>query len=899
MSGSVTPNSTSSGASLGCCSSPKGAPATPVSRSNAPGLSTIQYRIGTFASFRRAMLDKVAFRDLMVGGANPFAGWHEGIDGDYQTMFIELWAYLADILAFYQERFANEAFITTATQRDSLLRLVRLIDYRPSPGSGAGGLVTFTVAKDASLTVPAEFRVGSRAQSGRPAAVFETSSAITAFGDNSAIGLSPVSPDVDFPQNTIVLQGVNNRLEVGDYVLAVEDETKDSEAPNLLQLTAVEPNRKTNTTTISWQQVDGGYNQASKQVTIYAFRVTAAPFGSTAPRWDTLSPALTNIDGQHPNPPYPDNWDLAVLRILVDSIRADGQPIPGLDFLRPNPWFYIPTPGDLPNVVYLDGLYSGIKDSPLNPGWAALFAEGQNNFQVLRVTEARQASKVAYAISVKATRLTFAEAESVIPSFFPLRNTIILTGSERLAVQSALRLPDTVSGNTLVLAGVHSQLQAGQTVILQGNEFDSKANPPTETLTAESGILDRTPLFDPVYDLTTVTLRSPLANEYVRSSCSLMANVVEVTHGETVKDEVLGSSDGSAFQSYRLKQGPLTYQPSTDPESVAGVQSTLLVAVNGVRWTELPTLVESAPDDQSFTTSLDDSGQTSVIFGDGFSGTRPSSGINNIHARYRKGLGTSGNLPSGSIQQMIDSVPGLQKVTNPVPSSGGGDPENITQIRRRAPASLQTFGRAVSVVDYVALALSYPGIAKAGSTWVAWDSATLQSIARPYVQLTFATVDRVPTRGTVFAGKLRRFLDDHRDPNVPLRIQDFSPVYVAVAVDVDIDDHFPHQATLAQVQSVLNPGSNPDGSLGYFAFERLDFGQSIYLSAVYAVVQGVPGIKDAAITSLTRTGPPPADPLLTPPHDIFVGPTEIVIVDPTEPNQGSLTISGQGGFRDT
>ena len=874
MSGSIT--ITSSGASTGCCSSPKSAAATPVSRSNAPGLSAIEYRIGTFASFRRAMLDRVASPDLMAGGVNPFAGWHEGIDGDYQTIFIELWAYLADILTFYQERFANEAFITTATQRDSLLHLVRLIHYRPSPGSGASALVTFTVSENASISIPAGFRVGSRAQAGRPAAVFETASTTTASGDNSAIRLSSVSPDVDFVQNTIILQGVNNRVVVGDYLLAVENEGNDNEAANLRQVTAVIADKTAGTTTISWQDPAGVNSFASKKVGVYALRVTAAPFGSAAPRWDTLSPTLTNIDQQTADAPYPSNWD-----------------DPGSSS------FYIPSPGDAPNVVYLDGLYSEIKHSPQNPGWAVLFAEGQNNLQVLHVTEARQASKVAYAISAKVTRLKFGEAESVTPSFFPLRNTTILTGSERLALQGALPLPDTVSGNRLILAGIHSQLHAGQTVILQGNQIDSTANPPTTILAAEFSTLDRTPEFDLVYDLTTVTLKNPLAKEYVRAGCSLMANVVEVTHGETVKDEVLGSSDGSAFQSYPLTQGPLTYQLSTNPESVSAVESTLLVTVNGVRWTEQPTLVKSAPHEKDFTTNLDDSGQTTVIFGDGFNGARPPSGIDNIHARYRKGLGSSGNLPSDSIQEMIDSVPSLQRVTNPVPSSGGGDPENITQIRRRAPASLQTFGRAVSVADYAALALSYPGIAKAGATWVVWDPATPQSIAHAYVQLTFATVDRVPAQGTVFTGKLRRFLDDHRDPNVPLRVKDFSPVYVAVAVHVDIDDHFPHQATLAEVQSVLNPGPNPDGSLGYFAFERLEFGQSIHLSTVYALVQAVAGVKDAAITSLRRTGPPPADPPLTTPHDVFVGPTEIVIIDPTDPSKGSLTVSGKGGFRDT
>ncbi len=139
-------------------------------------------------------------------------------------MFIELWAYLADILTFYQERIVNEAFITTATQLDSLLRLVTLINYRPRPGSGASGLVAFTVAKGNSVTVPAGSRVGSRAQSGRPATVFETSLAIAASADNSAIPLSMVSPTVDFQKNTVVLQGLNNRVAPGDFLLAVENE---------------------------------------------------------------------------------------------------------------------------------------------------------------------------------------------------------------------------------------------------------------------------------------------------------------------------------------------------------------------------------------------------------------------------------------------------------------------------------------------------------------------------------------------------------------------------------------------------------------------------------------------------------------------------------------------------
>jgi hypothetical protein len=941
MKGTAAVASTTSDSGTACCAKATTAPAAPVTPSNPAGLSAIQYRIGTFTSFRRAMLDKVPLPDLMAGGGpfttlakqvnpsdasitvqnlgefpgtgpfrikigteylsviasltageetsiwnvirgslstahnvgdavifdpiNPLAGWHEGIDGDYQTMFIELWAYLADILTFYQERIANEAYITTATQQDSLLGVVSLINYVPGPGSGASGFAAFTVAKNITVTIPAGFRVGSRAQAGKPAVVFELSSAITASGNSSAIPLSPISPTVLLQPQKIVLQGVNNGLAVGDYVLAVENQGQANESPNLVQITQIQIDKTANITTISWDSSDHRYTSASKQVAVFAFRVTATPFGSTAPPWASLAPTLTTISYLNPNPPYPDDWD-------SPSYSS----------------YYIPTPGDQLTQLFLDAAYNNVRDGP---GWAVLLTDG-GYFQILHVTQARQVSKVAFTLSARTTRLTLGESDSVLQNIFPLRSTTILAGSEQLSTQINLAVPDPVSATSLVLAGIHSELQDGQTIIVQGNLFDSRSNQSTQTSAAESAILKGAPVLDSTNNVTRVTLKEPLSNGYVVATCSLLGNVVEVTQGETVKDEVLGSGNGTAFQSYQLKKSPLTYLPSTDPKSVSAVQSTLLVSVNSIQWEEQPTLADSGPQDQVFTTTLDSSGQTKVVFGDGFNGARPASGINNIHARYRAGLGTSGNLPPGSIQQLVDSLPNLQKTTNPLPSAGGGDPDTSSEIRLRGPASMQTFGRAISVSDHASLALSYPGIGKASAAWITQDPTTLVSLAHPYVQLTVAAVNGLPIQGTVFASKLRLFLDDHRDANISLRVQDFTSVAILVAVEVDIDAHAPQQATIGQVRAALNPGSNPDGSLGYFAFDRLAFGQSIYLSALYAAVQGIPGIDDVTITTLRRT----TDPSSSAPHDIIIGPTQIVVIDPSP---GSLAVTGQGGFRDT
>jgi predicted phage baseplate assembly protein len=1028
---------------LGCCDPTPEAPATPIAIFNPPGLAALQYRIGTFTSFRRAMLDMVTRPHLIcsastslradvgaratdttlsVSGftqfpaalpytvkigteyllvtagagttnwtvirgvnnsspaahfvgdtvvlaiASPFVGWHEQTDADYQTIFIEFWAYLADVLTFYQERVANEAFILTATQRDSMLRLAELIDYHPSPGAGATTLVAFTVEKGKEITIPAHFRVGSRAQPGKPAAVFETSSAIIVRGDHNGIPLSAVAPTnqfaplssfgfifapsfsvlpelaqvsavehlygsagatylrtltlgsrtvegtragllaaalvrsamgqpttagaqtVRFPtevtrrtvyqpfvnttKRTMVIKGVNNRLVVGDYVLAVENEAApNSETPHLYQITTINPDKVSDTTTITWEESAGTtYDQTLREVALYALRVKAGPFGNNAPDWNSLPAALKDANASPPGP-YPNSWD--------DANNAKSK-VPG------------------GNHVFLDATYDAIKGTPQFPGWVVLMADG--NSRIFHVIDARPVSKADYTISAKVTRLTLGPNESVPANTFPLRETLILTGSERLTLQNNLPLPEPLAGSTLVLAGLYSQLQKGQTVILQGALWDATTQTPTAVANAEARVLDALPVLDTSNNLTTVTLNKSLDRQYVRASASLIANVIEATQGETVKDEVLGSSDGSAFQAYALKQKPLTYLPSTDPEGVAAVQSTLLVTVNGVRWNEQPTLVGSTPDAQAFTTTLDDLGQTTIVFGDGFAGAIPPSGRGNIRARYRKGLGNAGNVSVGAIQQLIDSLPSLQKVTNPQASHGGADQENIAQMRVHAPASMRTFGRAVSVEDHAALALRYPGIAKAGARWVLRDPTTLRAIPQPYIQLTVATSNQVPlAEQTVFVRQLRSFLDTRRDPNVPLRIIDFTPVYIDLAVTVDIDDRFPQQATLARVQAALYPGLNPDGSAGYFAFERLEFGQSIHLSTVYAVVQAVSGVRDAKITTLRRMDLDAADPSKVR-DDIFVRPTEIVIMqnDPADPSNGRLSVTrGTGGFVDT
>lgn len=155
----------------GCCRPP--AKPTPVKLDNRPGLSAIAYRVGTFSSFRQAMLQSIA-------GTPELAALRTRRSDDYAITILELWATVADILTFYQERIANEAFLRTANLRDSVLRLARLLDYQLRPGVAATAYLALTVEKDKQVQIPVGLRVQSVPGQDEKPQKFETLEAITA-----------------------------------------------------------------------------------------------------------------------------------------------------------------------------------------------------------------------------------------------------------------------------------------------------------------------------------------------------------------------------------------------------------------------------------------------------------------------------------------------------------------------------------------------------------------------------------------------------------------------------------------------------------------------------------------------------------------------------------------------
>ena len=228
-----------------------------------------------------------------------------------------------------------------------------------------------------------------------------------------------------------------------------------------------------------------------------------------------------------------------------------------------------------------------------------------------------------------------------------------------------------------------------------------------------------------------LTITPPLPAPLERDTVVVHANVALATHGETVL-QILGAGDASkSFQRFELKRMPLTYRSAA---SETGADSELSVRVDDVEWAERPTLFGAAPAERAYTLSTDEQGKTSVVFGDGVRGARLPSGVNNVRASHRQGIGRAGNVGADKLTQLTTRPLGLKSVSNPVAAQGGTDPEPADQARRTMPLGTRTLGRAVSLLDYEDFAIAFTGIAKA-------QAQVLQLPVGPTIAITVAGQD--------------------------------------------------------------------------------------------------------------------------------------------------------------
>ena len=466
--------------------------------------------------------------------------------------------------------------------------------------------------------------------------------------------------------------------------------------------------------------------------------------------------------------------------------------------------------------------------------WAVVQWPGElpGALTVGKVASAVESGAVGYTLSAKVTRLSLqavsGQDKTAPATLDDLRKATVFAQSEAIALAS-LPIEDPVAGTQIDLETWIDGLTEGQPIIVCGELALSEGNQACEyaTISAVEHVMESD-------GYTRLTLARALTQSYVRESVTIYGNVVRATHGETVT-EAIGSGDASqAYQRFPLRNSPLTHVSSTSP---TGAESTLKVWVNDLEWHEVPSFFGQGPNARVYITRRSDDGVTAVQFGNGETGARPSTGLENIRATYRKGIGVDGNVDAGKLSLLLTRPLGVRGANNPVAASGGDEPDAANDIRRSATLAIMTLDRIVSLQDYEDFARAFAGIAKSRADW-AWSGQTrgvLITIAGP----DGAAIDEDST----IHGNLVAAIQQSSDAQVSVRVQSYRNALFSLSATIVIDPDYAVDLALAAVEAALR---------SQFGFDAREFAQPVALSAVTAAIQPVRGVIGVNVTELER-----------------------------------------------
>jgi predicted phage baseplate assembly protein len=222
-------------------------------------------------------------------------------------------------------------------------------------------------------------------------------------------------------------------------------------------------------------------------------------------------------------------------------------------------------------------------------------------------------------------------------------------------------------------------------------------------------------------------------------------------------------------------------------------------------------------------------------------------------------------------------------VRNPLPATGGTDPEAVDQVRTLAPLALQRQRlRAVTPEDYAELAAGLPGVQRAAAE-LRWSGSS---------QEMHVSIDALGT-GTPDAALLQAVeyaLSAYRRIGHDLVVRPAALVPLDIAVTVCAAPGYQRGHVLDGVRRALG---NRGG--GFFDPDALTFGEPVRLSRLVAVAAAVPGVVSARVTRLQRLFRQADGELEA--GLLRIGPLEVAQCDndPDRPENGRVSIAIGGG----
>ena len=746
-----------------------------------------------------------------VAGEQSLSAWRTQGDGDLAVMMAEWFAYLGDILTFYDERIANQAYLRTADLDASVKRLIRILGYRPRPAIGATGVLAALVTPGQSAVLPRGLQIQSKPAPGQAPQTFELS-ADTAIGP---------------PDQVLATTPPGLLLQIADFRFLYLSVGLDYAAP------AKASRRHAYFNYIQFPDLIGFSGPKANWGLLLQGAVTSIEPGAKLllrPRNSALGHPLLAVVAQATVQPSPGGGQQTALALDIGASPPSPYAAAQATLERNNQsiaLWSLYNGGGVADTVHLSSLARQIRPGAwvlfTGPGIAPLLT------QVISTTDtiwdANSTPDPKHPLPIPHTVLVLSAGP---PGGWPTNTGSITVMFDWISVGQLLdQQPRPWSGAPSALVAASATrfpTTKGAQVLLQDQSG-------VGAITTASSAGD--------FNVQLGSLPTPLT---LQPPFEIMFNPLQVTRGKTVSKEVLGSGVATrAGQSFSLAKSPVTYL-----EQGATWASTIALTVNGEPWTEVPSFYGQAPNAQIFVTREDVAGQTHVDFGDGVNGARLPTGVNNIVATYRIGAGAA-SPPAGKLTVIAQSFPGLRSILNPVAVGGGADPDPPDQIRRYAPRSVLTFGRAVSVFDYEALAAQAPGVSRARAVW-AWNNVRQRALVTVYVGDDAAA-----------ATSARAVLAAAGDPNRPVIVVQATPMTVTLSLTLIIKPGWDSDSIKTQVTAAL-----ADPETGLFSADTLPIGQPVFDSQIEQAVLGVAGTIATAAAAFTANGANDPGPLHNP-----------------------------------
>jgi hypothetical protein len=180
-----------------------------------------------------------------------------------------------------------------------------------------------------------------------------------------------------------------------------------------------------------------------------------------------------------------------------------------------------------------------------------------------------------------------------------------------------------------------------------------------------------------------------------------------------------------------------------------------------------------------------------------------------------------------------------------------------------------TFGRAVSVLDYEAIAAQAPGVTRARAVWN-WDPARQRALVRVFVGDDTAAV-----------ATAKKTLAAAGDPNRPVQVVQATTVPVLLALALVVTPGMDTDAITAGVRTAV-----ADPQTGLFAPSRLPIGQAVFDSQIEAACLSVSGTVAIAASLFWAAGAAHPGPVHAPGTGAFyaLSPDHVFVITEPDPN---------------